>query len=436
MAELTKAAIMHMIEEDDYRFIRLHFTDMFGMLKNIAINSKQLPAVLEEQYLFDTFSIGGFAQLTESEMLLRPNINTFAVLPWRPQQGKVARFICDVLNLDGTPFELDPRYILKKTLEQAKAMGFDILIKSECQFFLFMLDENGLPSLKPSDMAQYLDVAPLDQGENARRDISFSLDEMGFEVEGSHHEKACGQHEVEFKRAEALTAADNISTLRLVVKSIAKRHGLHATFMPKPLENECGSGMFVSLSLLKDGKDTLSVNDGQLDSVSASFIAGLMAHASEMCLVTNPLVNSYKRLKGHFCPSYNIWSFKHNNPMVRVTAEARHKSHIKFRLADSAANPYLALALIIAAGMDGVKRGLIPVPSTDELMDAADASVREEAGLPTNLGEAITAFKDSEFAKGVLGDLHGRYLEAKCREWDEYQGKVHSWEITKYFNLY
>lgn len=436
MAELTKAAVMHMIEEDDYRFIRLHFTDMFGMLKNIAINSKQLPTVLEEQYLFDTSSIGGFSQLNESEMLLRPNINTFAVLPWRPQQGKVARFICDVLNLDGTPFELDPRYILKKTLEQAKSMGFDILIKSECQFFLFKLDENGSPSLKPSDKAEYLDVAPLDEGENARRDISFSLDEMGFEVEGSHHEKASGQHEVEFKQAEALTAADNISTLRLVVKSIAKRHGLHATFMPKPIEQECGSGMFVSVSLLKDGQDIFHLDEGKLDAVSASFIAGLMAHAGEMCLITNPLVNSYKRLSGEFCPSHNIWSFKHNNPMVRVTAQARHKSHIKFRLADSAANPYLALALIIAAGMDGVKRGLVPAPSIDEPIKNIDSSLLEAAALPSNLGEAIATFNASEFAREVFGSLHGRYLDAKQQEWAEYQGKVHNWEITKYFNLY
>ena len=358
----SKEDILAMVEENGVKFIRLQFTDILGTLKNVAITDRQLEKALNNQCMFDGSSINGFVRVEESDMYLRPDLDTFVIFPWRPQQGKVARLICDVYMPDGTPFEGDPRYILKKAINKAEAMGYTMNVGPECEFFLFEVDNDGNPTLKTNDKGSYFDLGPIDLGENARRDMTLALEDMGFEIETSHHEVAAGQNEIDFKYADALVTADNVTTFKYVVKSIAQRHGLYATFMPKPLHGVNGSGMHVNISLIKDGKNAFYNEEDQLglSSVAYNFIAGVLKHIKEICPITNPLVNSYKRLVPDYeAPVYIAWSAKNRSPLIRVPSARGEGTRIEFRSPDPSSNPYLVLACLLLAGLEGDRKSVV-----------------------------------------------------------------------------
>nr|WP_312290825.1 type I glutamate--ammonia ligase [Clostridium chromiireducens] len=443
MAKYTKEDIINLVKENGVKFIRLQFTDIFGALKNVAITEKQLEKALDNQMMFDGSSIDGFVRIEESDMYLRPNLDTFVIFPWRPQQGKVARLICDVYNPDGTPFEGDPRYVLKRAIKDAAELGYTMNVGPECEFFLFETDENGNPTTNTQDKGGYFDLAPTDLGENARRDMTLALEDMGFEIEASHHEVAEGQNEIDFKYGDALTTADNIMTFKLVVKSIAQRHGLHASFMPKPIFGINGSGMHVNMSLYKDGKNAfVDENDKNgLSDVAYKFIAGLLKHVKGVAAVTNPLVNSYKRLvPGYEAPVYLAWSCKNRTALIRVPAARGAGTRVELRCPDPSANPYLVLSVLLQAGLDGIKNNLTPPAEVEANIFAMTEDERRTNGidnLPNNLYEAVQFMKDSELAKVALGDhVYENYLSGKAAEWDDYRTKVHDWEIENYLNRY
>ncbi len=443
MSKYSKEDVMRMVKEQDVQFIRLQFTDIFGTLKNVAITSHQLEKALNNECMFDGSSIEGFVRIEESDMYLRPDPNTFVVFPWRPQQGRVARMICDVYNPDGTPFEGDPRYILKKVLKEAEEMGYTFNVGPECEFFLFQTDDNGDPTTITHDNAGYFDLGPIDLGENARRDMCLMLEDMGFEIEASHHEVARGQHEIDFKYADALTTADNIITFKLVVKVIAQRHGLHATFMPKPIAGINGSGMHSNQSLSKNGKNAFyDPNDSLgLSEIAYNYVAGIMKHTKAMAALTNPIVNSYKRLvPGYEAPVYIAWSAKNRSPLIRIPASRGAGTRIEMRNPDPSCNPYLALAVMLASGLDGIKKGLKPPASVEQNIFNMDKSTREQYGidsLPGTLYEAIQELQSDELIKETLGThVLQRYVEAKLLEWDEYRTKVHQWEIDQYLTKF
>ena len=443
MVKYSKEDIIKSVEENGIKFIRLQFTDIFGSLKNIAITVGQLEKVLNNECMFDGSSIEGFTRIEESDMYLRPDLDSFVIFPWRPQQGKVARLICDVYRPDGNAFTGDPRHILKKVLKEAEEMGYSMNVGPECEFFLFNIDENGNPTTITNDNAGYFDLSPIDLGENARRDMTLVLEEMGFEIEASHHEVAPGQNEIDFKYADALTTADNIMTFKLVVKTIAQRHGLHATFMPKPVFGINGSGMHINMSLNYEGKnafvDESDVNG--LSKIAYSFIAGIMKNIKGISAITNPLVNSYKRLvPGYEAPVYIAWSGKNRSPLVRVPASRGAGTRIELRCPDPSANPYLVLACLLAAGLEGIKENLVPPASVERNIFNMTAEERESYGidsLPGTLEEAIAHMKESKLVKETLGDhTFGKYIDAKQAEWDEYRTKVHAWEVEQYLTKY
>ncbi|NFI53622.1 type I glutamate--ammonia ligase [Clostridium botulinum] len=443
MKKYSKEDIMNLVKENGVRFIRLQFTDVFGALKNIAITDKQLEKALNNECMFDGSSIDGFARIEESDMNLRPNLDSFVIFPWRPQQGKVARLICDVYKPDGTPFEGDPRYILKKAIKEASDLGYEMNVGPECEFFLFETDEHGNPTTKTQDSAGYFDLAPTDLGENARRDMTLALEDMGFEIEASHHEVAEGQNEIDFKYGDALSTADNIMTFKLVVKSIAQRHGLYASFMPKPVFGINGSGMHVNMSLYKDGKNAfVCENDiNGLSKIAYNFIAGLLKNIKGLAAVTNPLVNSYKRLvPGYEAPVYLAWSCKNRTALIRVPAARGTGTRIELRCPDPSSNPYLVLACLLQAGLDGIKNNLEPPTEIEANIFAMNDEERKEVGidsLPNNLYEAVKFMSESELAKNVLGEhAFKKYVDTKYAEWDEYRTKVHHWEIENYLKKY
>ncbi len=436
----TKQKILNMAETEDIEFIRLQFTDLFGTLKNVAITKSQLAKALDNKIMFDGSSIEGFARIEESDMYLYPDYDTFEILPFRPHQGKVARMICDVYKPDGTQLENDPRCILKKVIKEASDMGYIFNVGPECEFFLFHTDDNGNPTTISHEHASYFDLGPIDLGENARRDIVLNLEEMGFEVEASHHEVAPAQHEIDFKYGEALETADRIMTYKLTVKTIAKRHGLYASFMPKPKFGVCGSGMHINMSLFDKEGNNIFINEKDENGLSKeaySFIAGLMEHMRGMAAITNPIVNSYKRLvPGFEAPTYIAWSATNRSPLVRVPAARGAGTRVELRCPDCACNPYLAIAVCLAAGLDGIKRGLTPPASVQQDIFEMTEKERAEAGiasLPRNLYEAIQEMKKSEFMKDVLGEeVFHKYVKAKRAEWNEYTSQVTDWEIDRY----
>ncbi len=440
-----KEDIFRMVEEEDVEFIRFQFTDMFGMLKNVAITAGQLEKALNNRCVFDGSAIEGFVREEETDMYLHPDLDTFTIFPWRPQQGKVARLVCDVYGPDGTPFEGDPRYILKKVLKEAEELGFYFNVGPECEFFLFHTDEEGRPTTKTHEMAGYFDVAPIDLAENVRRDIVLNLEEMGFEIESSHHEIAPAQHEVDFQYEKGLKAADNILTFKMAVKSIAKQHGLHATFMPKPKAGVNGSGMHINMSLEdKLGKNLFADTDDKLglSRLAYEFMAGILAHIKSMCLLTNPIVNSYKRLiPGYDAPVYIAWSRATNRgQIVRIPSSRGASTRLELRSPDSAMNPYLALAACLAAGLDGIKNHMeLPEPVVQNIY-AMDKETIKERGidhLPETLGEAIDKFEEDVFLRNVLGDhIFYKYLEAKKEEWNVFRSQVTDWEIGEYLYKY
>ena len=445
MAKYKKEDIFRMVEEEDVEFIRLQFTDMFGMLKNVAITAGQLEKALNNRCVFDGSAIEGFVREEETDMYLHPDLDTFTIFPWRPQQGKVARLVCDVYGPDGTPFEGDPRYILKKVLKEAEELGFYFNVGPECEFFLFHTDEEGRPTTKTHEMAGYFDVAPIDLAENVRRDIVLNLEELGFEIESSHHEIAPAQHEVDFQYEKGLKAADNILTFKMAVKSIAKQHGLHATFMPKPKAGVNGSGMHINMSLEdKLGKNLFADTDDKLglSRLAYEFMAGILAHIKSMCLLTNPLVNSYKRLiPGYDAPVYIAWSrATKRGQIVRLPSSSGASTRLELRSPDSAMNPYLALAACLAAGLDGIKNHMeLPEPVVQNIYAMDEETIKERGidHLPETLGEAIEEFEEDVFLRNVLGDhIFYKYLEAKKEEWNVFRSQVTDWEIGEYLYKY
>ena len=439
----SKEDILAMVEENGVKFIRLQFTDILGTLKNVAITDRQLEKALNNQCMFDGASINGFVRVEESDMYLRPDLDTFVIFPWRPQQGKVARLICDVYMPDGTPFEGDPRYILKKAINKAEAMGYTMNVGPECEFFLFEVDNDGNPTLKTNDKGSYFDLGPIDLGENARRDMTLALEDMGFEIETSHHEVAAGQNEIDFKYADALVTADNVTTFKYVVKSIAQRHGLYATFMPKPLHGVNGSGMHVNISLIKDGKNAFYNEEDQLglSSVAYNFIAGVLKHIKEICPITNPLVNSYKRLVPDYeAPVYIAWSAKNRSPLIRVPSARGEGTRIEFRSPDPSSNPYLVLACLLLAGLEGIKDNLEPPKCIDRNIFNLSREERKRENienLPESLHEAIAYMQKSDLVKEALGkNTFEYYIKAKEVEWDNYRTQVHQWEINSYLSKY
>ena len=439
MVHYTKEQILQIIEEEDVEFIRLQFTDMFGTLKNVAITASQMEKALNNDCMFDGSSIESYIKIEESDMYLYPDLDTFVILPWRPQHGKVARLICDICRPDGTAFEGSPRYILKKAVKEAEQLGFDFQVGAECEFFLFQLAEDGTPTTDTTERAGYFDLGPLDQGENARRDMVLTLEDMGFEIESSHHESAPAQHEIDLKYESALKAADQIMTFKFAVRTIAKRHGVHATFMPKPKYGVNGSGMHVNMSLMKDGKNCFAdEKDGLgLSNEAYYFIGGILKHVKGMAVITNPLVNSYKRLvPGYEAPVYVAWSAKNRSPLIRIPAVSGEGIRIELRSPDAAANPYLVFALCLRAGLDGIKNKIQPPMSIDKnifQMTKEERRRQKIDALPANLNEAILEFENDEFVKESLGkEFSMHYAAGKRNEWKAYIEQVSAWEIEQY----
>lgn len=439
MNQYTKQDIIRMVEEEDVEFIRLQFTDMFGTLKNVAITASQLEKALNNECMFDGSSIEGFVRMEESDMYLYPDLDTFVIFPWRPQQGKVARIICDIYTADKKPFEGDPRYVLKKAIDHAGELGYRFDVGPECEFFLFNQDEDGQPTTDSTERAGYFDLGPVDFGENARRDMVLTLEDMGYEIEASHHEVAPAQHEIDFRYDEALKAADNIMTFKLAVKTIAKRHGLFASFMPKPKYGVNGSGMHVNMSLSKDGKN---IFDDPTDELGLSmeaywFIGGIMKHMKGMAVITNPLVNSYKRLvPGYEAPIYIAWSATNRSPLIRIPATRGAGTRVELRCPDPSANPYLALAVCLEAGLDGIRHKMMPPAAVAENVFKMRLSQKHELGietLPADLGEALEEFEKDKYLQEVLGrHITEKYSEAKRTEWRDYRAQVTDWEIEHY----
>lgn len=443
MSKYTKQDIIRMVEEEDVEFIRLQFTDMFGTLKNVAITSSQLEKALDNSCMFDGSSIEGFVRIEESDMYLYPDLDTFVIFPWRPQQGKVARIICDIYTSERKPFQGDPRYLLKKAVANAAEMGYRFDVGPECEFFLFNQDEDGQPTTISKERAGYFDLGPVDLGENARRDMVLTLEDMGFEIEASHHEVAPAQHEIDFRYDEAVKTADNIMTFKLAVKTIAKRHGLHATFMPKPKFGVNGSGMHINMSLSKDGKNIFNNPDDKvgLSKEAYYFIGGIMKHMKGMTAITNPLVNSYKRLvPGYDAPVYIAWSATNRSPLIRIPAVKGEDTRIELRCPDPAANPYLALAVCLRAGLDGIINKIEPPASVDCNIFAMSEEEKKELGIeavPGTLLQALNELEKDDFIKEVLGrHVSSKYIEAKKKEWANYTSQVTDWEINQYLNQF
>ncbi|HWI54425.1 MAG TPA: type I glutamate--ammonia ligase [Desulfobacteria bacterium] len=440
---LTKADVLVKAKEADVKFVRLQFTDIFGVMKNVAITVEQLEKALNGEMMFDGSSIEGFVRIEESDMYLIPDPDTFAVFPWRPREGSVARLICDVHNHEGLPFEGCPRNTLKRVMAEAAEMGFTLNVGPEAEFFLFLTDSEGKPTTATHDKAGYFDLTPVDLGENARRDMVLTLEELGFEIEASHHEVAPGQHEIDFKYDEALSTADKVMTFKFVVRTVAQRHGLHATFMPKPVFGIAGSGMHMNQSLFKDGKNAFfdPNTPDQLSEVAKYYIGGLIKHASAIAAITNPTVNSYKRLvPGYEAPVYIAWSARNRSPLIRIPAKRGASTRIELRNPDPSCNPYLAIAVALKAGLDGIKNKIQPPPPTDKNiyeMTAAERLAEGIGSLPSSIYEAIQELSKDEIIKSALGShAYDRFVEAKMIEWDRFRVQVHPWELDEYLAVF
>ncbi len=441
----TRASeILARAKQESVHFFRLQFTDIDGINKNVEVPESQFEKALDGQIMFDGSSIEGFTRIEESDMLLVPDPDTFQVFPWEAAQGKVGRLICDVARPDGSAFEGCPRGALKRVVEKARTMGYQMMVGPEAEFFLFQGNQDGDPSPRTHDAGGYFDLSPLDLGEETRRDITLVLESMGFEVEAAHHEVAPGQHEIDFRYGEAVATADNIVTFRFVVKKVANMRGLHATFMPKPLARVNGSGMHTNQSLFaSDGANAFFDPQGpyQLSAVARSYIAGLIDHARAFVAVTNPLVNSYKRLvPGYEAPVNVAWSEKNRSPMIRVPARRGEGTRCEVRVPDPTCNPYLAFATMLAAGLDGIERGLElaePVNRNIFAMSQREKRRLKIVQLPANLDEALDFLEKDRVMRETLGDhIFEQFLLNKRREWTEYLQEIHEWELNRYLNRY
>jgi len=439
----TKEDLLELLRKCEVRFLRLQFTDITGIIKNVEVPQSQFEKALAGDITFDGSSIQGFVRIEESDMILKPDYNTFAIFPWGDPDNRVARLICDVYTADGKPFEGDPRFVLKRQIAAAAELGYEMMAGVEAEFFLFHRAPDGKPTRVTHDSGGYFDLTPVDLGEIARRDIVNILELMGFEVEASHHEVAPGQHEIDFRYSDVLTTADNLATFRFVVRNVAMQHDLHATFMPKPIYGQAGSGLHTHQSLFKDGENAFydpKAPDG-LSKVMRWYVGGLLAHARGYCAITNPLVNSYKRLVAGFeAPLHVSWSHRNRSPMVRVPARRGKGTRLELRMPDPSANPYLALAVQLGAGLDGIRRKIQPPEPVDK--DISQLTVREYRKhriqeLPRDLSEAIAFMKKDEVVRRILGDhVFHHFIAAKEQEWQEYIAQVHDWEIERYLATY
>jgi glutamine synthetase len=440
---MTKDDILKVCKDEEIRFLRMQFTDIFGVNKNVEVPASQFGKALNGEILFDGSSIEGFARIEESDMLLNPDLDSFRVLPWQNNEGRIARVICDIMNPDGTPFEGCPRGTLKRVCEKAKAMGFTMEAGPEAEFFLFLIDEKGNPTRDTHDSAGYFDLAPLDLGEDARREIVNVLNAMDFEVEAAHHEVAIGQHEIDFKHAPAVETADNVATFKFVVRKIAQKYNLHATFMPKPVYGINGSGMHVHQSLFKNGKNVFfdsNVEDG-LSQVARYYIAGILKHAKAFVAITNPLINSFKRLvPGYEAPVNIAWSERNRSPLVRVPAKRGNSTRIEVRVPDPSANPYLALAVMLASGLDGIENQLMPPPAVNKNIFAMSQREKKRLKiepLPADLLESVKNLERNKVMRMALGEhIFNHFIQAKKMEWLDYISKVHQWELDRYLTYY
>nr|WP_170999956.1 type I glutamate--ammonia ligase [Enterococcus nangangensis] len=444
MMTKTKEEILKLAEEENVRFLRLMFTDIMGTIKNVEVPVSQLKKVLDNKMMFDGSSIEGFVRIEESDMYLHPDVDTWMIFPWENQHGKVARLICDIYNPDGTPFAGDPRGNLKRALKHMEELGFSSFnLGPEPEFFLFKLDEKGGITTDLNDQGGYFDFAPTDLGENCRRDIVLELEHLGFEVEASHHEVAPGQHEIDFKYANAVEACDNIQTFKLVVKTIARKHGLHATFMPKPLFGINGSGMHCNMSLFtKDGNAFYDEKgEMQLSQTAYHFLGGLLQHARAYTAVCNPTVNSYKRLvPGYEAPVYVAWSGHNRSPLVRVPESRGLSTRLELRSVDPAANPYLAMAVLLEAGLDGIKNEIEPPKAVDRniyVMTEEERKAVDIFDLPSTLHNAIKVLREDQVMIDALGQhIFNNFVEAKRMEWAAFRQTVSQWERDQYLELY
>ena len=443
-ANYTVEDIKRIANDENVRFLRLMFTDIMGTIKNVEVPVSQLNKVLENKMMFDGSSIEGFVRIEESDMYLYPDLSTWMIFPWESEHGKVARLICDIYNQDGKPFAGDPRGNLKRALKHMQEMGFTAFnLGPEPEFFLFKLDEDGKVTKTLNDKGGYFDFAPTDLGENCRRDIVLELESLGFEVEASHHEVAPGQHEIDFKYADVIEACDNIQTFKLVVKTIARKHGLHATFMPKPLFGINGSGMHCNMSLFKDNQNVFFDPEGplQLSQTAYHFLGGLIEHARAYTAVCNPTVNSYKRLvPGYEAPVYVAWSGRNRSPLIRVPESRGLSTRLELRSVDPAANPYLAMAVLLEAGLDGITRELTPPPAVDRNIYIMNEEERAEAlikDLPSTLHNAIKELRVDPVMVNALGQhIFSNFVEAKRMEWASFRQTVSEWEREQYLELY
>ncbi|MFC7140705.1 type I glutamate--ammonia ligase [Halosimplex aquaticum] len=438
--------VLDEIEEENVDFLRLQFTDILGTVKNVSVPADQAEKAFTEGIYFDGSSINGFVRIQESDMRLDPDPSTFAILPWRnDDDSAAARLICDVIDTSsGQPFAGDPRGILKRAIQRAEDMGYTVNAAPEPEFFLFEEDEEGRATTKTNDVGGYFDLAPKDLAQDVRRDIIFGLEDMGFDIEASHHEVAEGQHEINFTYDDALSTADNVATFRAVVRAIAAEHDLHATFMPKPIPRINGSGMHTHFSLFQDGENAFHDDDDEfnLSETAKQFTAGILDHAEALAAVTNPTVNSYKRLvPGYEAPVYVAWSDRNRSALIRKpAARVPAASRIEARFPDPSCNPYLAFAALIHAGLDGIERGLDCDDPVRENIYEFDEQKREEYGittLPSNLGEAIDALESDEVIQDALGEhVYENFVEAKTKEFEEYIVEVSQWELDQYLETF
>ena len=442
---MNREDIIRIVQEENVKFIRLQFTDILGAMKNISIPVEQLGKALDGELMFDGSSIEGFVRIEESDMYLKPDFDSFLVLPWKSptSSSRTARLICDIFDSEGNPFHGCPRYALSRVLNEAREMGYTMQVGPEPEFFMFQVGEDGSPSLQTNDTASYFDLPPVDKGEDARRDMVETLQSMGFEIEASHHEVAPGQHEIDFKYMEALRTADNIMTFRIVVRTVAQRHGLHATFMPKPIFGINGSGMHMHISLFKEDQNIFydAGSEDGLSDICRHFIAGVLKHAPAIAAITGPTVNSYKRLvPGYEAPVYIAWSYRNRSPLIRIPAKRGMSTRIEVRSPDPSCNPYLGMAVILKAGLEGIRQKLVPPPTVEQNIYEMDLASRNEQGissLPENLYEAIKELQKDPVIQDALGQhICTRFIRAKTKEWESYSSRVYDWEIDEYLEKF
>jgi len=440
---MTREEILKVCKDENVKFLRLQFSDIFGVNKNVEVPKTQFEKALDGEVMFDGSSIEGFSRIEESDQLLEPDYETFRILPWENQQGKIARIICDIKNPDGSPFEGCARTVLKKICAKAESMGYMMYAGPEAEFFLFLLDENGKATSKTHDSAGYFDLAPIDLGEEARQEIVNVLIHMGFEVEAAHHEVANGQHEIDFKYGDAVSTADNVATFKYVVRKVAAKYGLHATFMPKPVFGINGSGMHTHMSLFNDKGNAFfdPKAEYQLSEVARQFIAGLLKHSKSFVAITNPLVNSYKRLvPGYEAPINVAWSEQNRSPMIRVPAKRGSSTRVEVRVPDPSCNPYLAFAAMLAAGLEGIESKLVcPPPVNKNIFTMSQREKRrlKIEPLPSNMLKAVEQLEKSKLMRETLGDhIYFHFINAKKQEWSDYISQVHQWELDRYLSYY